>query len=143
MNRKLSLILELNKESRGFDRASIEWRYNFISLPLLLEYRFGRKRNFCLDFGTHFAIKTSGSRINQITGLPDLTEVRCPECEVGRLDWGFILGIGYRYIITDRITALASFKMNVSQSAYEDKRGYKHYTYAPVIGITYGLGKPR
>jgi hypothetical protein len=136
---KFGLAIELNKESRGFDDG-IPNIYNYTSFPFITTYRFGKQNQFNVDFGGHLAIKTSGSRIDPVSGQPDLTYLRCPECNNGRLDWGFIAGFGYTHALTDKLSVNGTMRLNLSLSAYEPRRTH-HYAVAPLIGISYGLGR--
>ncbi len=132
--------MELNTESRSFG-SGLLYSYNFISFPLIAESRLGKKRRFLFDYGIHNAIKVSGSVTDVTTGRPIGFSNRCPQCDNGRWDVGVILGLGYQYPITDRFTAFGILRLNLSLTEYEMDRGYHHYAYAPIIGISYGLGK--
>jgi Outer membrane protein beta-barrel domain len=140
---KVSLTAELNIDLRGENI----FRYNYVSLPFIASYHFGKNLRWHTDAGMHLAIKTSGIVLDRETGLPSgpATGTLCPGCNDGRLDWGWIIGVGYQYPITDRLSVGFTTRLSTSITSIEvgPFGGLKNYAYSAVLGITYGFGELR
>lgn len=101
-----SLTLE-NSTSTGFLKADILYRHNYINMPVLAEYSFGRNVKINLDAGAFIGVMLNSQVITKYKQpLPpgQQAELRSSSNNYHPLNYGISLGFGIQIPVASKIT---------------------------------------
>jgi len=101
-----SIKAKLNFDQKGWNGGYFSnnnvgsltnYRYDYLTVPLMANWHFGRKRNWYLNFGPYVGFLIDAKETNLDIDLKDLSE---------SIDAGLALGIGVKIPVTDKIKIL-------------------------------------
>jgi len=101
-----SIKAKLNFDQKGWNGGYFSnnnvgsltnYRYDYLTVPVMANWHFGRKRNWYLNFGPYVGFLIDAKETNLDIDLKDLSE---------SIDAGLALGIGVKIPVTDKIKIL-------------------------------------
>lgn len=101
-----SIKAKLNLDQKGWNGGYFSnnnvgsltnYRYDYLTVPVMANWHFGRKRNWYLNFGPYVGFLIDAKETNLDIDLKDLSE---------SIDAGLALGIGVKIPVTDKIKIL-------------------------------------
>jgi hypothetical protein len=135
MNNKFSIQGELNYDQLGSDNSTSKNHYDYLNIPVLLGYSFGKSDLTALTFDLYtgpyagYLIKaesvTETPEINQTVDLKDNTN---------KFTGGMILGFGLRYPINNQKLML-DFRLGLGLAPYDKNDSEPKNKY---IGVSLG-----
>jgi hypothetical protein len=154
-NKHWALRLELNREMRGWNQpwtiygyrdttpidihTTVDFSYYFLTAPLIMEYANRKKNTFYASLGFVPMYQTKGTRLFRATGTEWLFPTYQPSLVDGKMQWGGLANMGYRYALREQIDIYIESRFNLSFNYYEGWRIGNHYAYTAIIGIAYRL----
>jgi opacity protein-like surface antigen len=78
----------------GSEIDGIDYHLNYITIPVMANWHFGRQRNWYLNFGPYVGILTSASESSNTTDV---------KSSFNSTDVGLALGIGVKFPLTNKI----------------------------------------
>ena len=78
----------------GSEITGINFKLNYLTVPLMASFHFGRTRSFYIDFGPYLGSLLSAEDTNNNTGVKPY---------FNNMDFGFDFGIGWKYPISKSV----------------------------------------
>lgn len=124
-DKNLGVQAELNFSQRGWNETESEYssRLNYIELPFMTHFYFGRKFRFFINIGPRIGYLISDNTL--INNTINSTEVQHITDIENRFDYGFCGGLGFLFRIKQQVfqvDARANYSMSDIYS--NDKRDY-------------------
>jgi len=96
-NDNMMLQAELNYDQKGSHASNIDTKYDYLSIPVLFDYSFGRtyhtKLSVHLNAGTYVAFLANAEKVETVDGIDYTTDLMDAS---HKAEFGALMGVGFR-----------------------------------------------